>query len=180
MLNAKKSWILSLATVIIGIFVCVHTVYGISILNIAEGSQWRYLTGNDKSPDKWNHSGFDDSSWQEGPSGFGYGTGKNKTILKDMKGNYKTVYVRSKFTVREDRKITRMILSIVCDGPFVAYFNNIEIIRSKKRQKGDPLNMIGFAHELQYGTNILSVKCSNDDINSEDFRFVPSFQYSED
>ena len=176
----KKNKNIILTVLVYGIFVFVNAGYGLSILNIAEGSRWRYFASSDQPPNHWHYNDFDDSSWKEGPSGFGYGTGSNKTILNDMKGNYKTVYVRTEFAVRDYQKITRMTLSMLCDGPFAAYFNNIEIIRSKKRQKGDPLNMKGFAHELDHGKNTLSVMCSNDDINSKDFRFVPSFQYNED
>ncbi len=148
-------------------------------LNISEGHEWRYFRGTVDLSKKWNQVDFDDSSWQKGSSGFGYGDGKNNTVLSDMRGKYKSIYVRTKFTVNDSHGISRLVLSVVCDGPFIAYLDGIEAIRSRKPQKGDPLNLIGFAHELDHRINVLAIKCSNDDINSDDFSFIPSFQFKE-
>ena len=148
-------------------------------LNISEGHEWHYFRGTVEPPKKWNQVDFDDSSWLKGPSCFGYGAGKNNTVLSDMRGKYKSIYVRTKFTVNVSHRITRLVLSLVCDGPFIAYLDGIEVIRSRKPQKGDPLNLIGFAHELDHQINVLAIKCSNDDINSDDFSFIPAFQFKE-
>lgn len=155
-----------------------------SKVEIKKGDEWRYFKGKKKPPKEWKNSGFDDSNWQKGNSGFGYGNeqvnGKNKTNLGDMKGNYSTVYVRKNFIIDDASKVINMLLSIDCDGPFIAYLNGIEIIRNNKGMKTEKLEVSGFVHELFPGKNILAVEGSNDDINSNDFSFTPCFELTED
>jgi hypothetical protein len=153
-----------------------------SKVQINEGDEWHYFKGIQEPPRGWNSSGFDHSNWLKGPSGLGYGSGMNKTYLGDMKGNYLSVYASREFTLGYEG-VSSMALSVVCDGPFVAYLNSIEVIRSNATRKAnrpaEKLDISGFAHEAVPGTNVLSVKCSNDDINSADLSFVPTFEYTE-
>jgi len=157
-----------------------NSVYRVNTLDVNEGVVWHYFKGTVDPPRLWNSREFDDSSWLVSASGVGYGIGNHKTILSDMKGKYSAVYARQEFSVDNYSQITQMVLSLVCDGPFIAYLNNIEASRSKRRQKGDPLNLIGFAHELDPGKNVISVKCSNDNIDSDDYSFIPSFEFDEE
>jgi hypothetical protein len=147
--------------------------------NITSDNKWRYFEGIVAPPDRWNTRGFDDSAWRISAGSFGYGDGKHDTLLGDMRGNYKSVYVRRVYNILDYRKVSGMTLSLFCDGPFIAYLNEIEVIRSRRRQTGEPLNLSGFTHELENGKNILSIKCSNDDINSDDFSFIPYFTLHE-
>ncbi len=71
-----------------------------------------------------------------------------------------------------------MDLSVVCDGPFVAYLNGIEVARSDKKWL-EAINLIGFRHELLPGNNILAVECTNNDVNSSSFLFEPSMSVEE-
>jgi hypothetical protein len=148
-------------------------------INIGEGDEWHYFKGTVEPPKHWNQIGFDYSLWQKGKAGFGYGPGKHNTLLGDMKGKYKSIYVRKDFNVNDSHNITRIFLSLICDGPFIAYLDGIEAIRSRRRQTGEIYDMSGFAHELDHDTNVIAFKCSNDDINSDDFSFMPSFQLDE-
>jgi hypothetical protein len=173
-------YIVCLILLILNLIAGVYTAHGARTLNISDGDEWHYFKGTVEPPNKWNHIGFDDSAWQTGPSGFGYGVGKHNTLLSDMRGKYKSVYIRREFTVVNYHRISRLILSVVCDGPFVAYLDGIEAIRSNRRQLGDPLDLSGFAHELDHRINVLAIKCSNDDIDSDDFSFIPSFQLHEE
>lgn len=141
-----------------------------------EGDEWLYRTGISDPPEKWHYRNFDDSEWKRGTSPFGYRSGKHNTVLEDMKGNYKSIYVRKRFHIHANNKVRSVTLSVECDGPFVAYLNMIEVIRSDKRGRGDILDLSGFGHELDGGENVLSIKCSNDDINSDSFMFNPTFQ----
>lgn len=149
-------------------------------INIKEGDDWHYFKGIHLPSDKWYYRDFNDSTWLKGSSGFGYGVGKHNTLLDDMKGHYQSVYVRKEFTVLYHNRIKSIALSVVCDGPFAAYLNKIEAIRSKRQGRGEPLILTGFSHELEPGINVLSIQCSNDDINSESFSFIPSFQLIEE
>ena len=108
------------------------------------------------------------------------------TSLEGMRGNHKSVYVRKEFAVNDPRKVQTMTLSVICDGPFIAYLNGIEILRNKvgmlvPDQAGgedQPLkiDISGFAHELLRGINVVSFQCENDDVDSNDFNFVPFFE----
>lgn len=152
-----------------------------SKVQIKEGDEWRYFKGvqEQKPPRGWKSSGFDDSNWQRGQSGFGFGQGRNRNNLRDMKGNYLTVYVRRGFIVNDIHAVTNMTLSIDCDGPFIVCLNGIEIIRNRSGMQAEQLDVSGFIHELFPGENILTVEGSNDAINSDDFSFTPSFELTE-
>ena len=50
--------------------------------------------------------------------------------MLDMKGQDKRVFVRRYFTINNPANVDRIFLSIVCDGPFAAYINGIEVIRN--------------------------------------------------
>jgi hypothetical protein len=159
----------------------VHTAAGEEnmTINIGEGDTWHYFKGTVEPPRNWTQIGFDDSSWEKGRAGFGYGPGKHNTLLSDMRGKYKSIYVRKDFIVTDYRKIASLNLSLICDGPFIAYLDGIEALRSRRRQTGESYDLSGFAHELDHHTNVIAIKCSNDDINSDDFSFTPSFQLDE-
>ncbi len=51
---------------------------------IAPGDTWKFFRGTDAvsdPADAWKETSFDDSSWETGDSGFGYGDGDDATIL---------------------------------------------------------------------------------------------------
>ena len=180
-----------------GIVVFEHAVYAqISAANspssvrIQEGDEWYYFKGVQPPPKEWTSSGFNYGNWQKGPSGLGYGISGNRTYLGDMQGNYSTVFARKEFAVSNLQTVTGMTLSVVCDGPFIAYLNGIEIIRTNTIQVSSPdqinnsiqveqFDISGFRHELFPRDNVLSIECSNDDINSSDFSFIPIFEVLE-
>jgi hypothetical protein len=157
------------------------------IVHAAEGDDWRYFKGTIKPPYKWTQVDFDDSNWLKGLTGFGYGNSRSRTYLDDMKGNYSTVYARRQFTINNMYAVSRINLSILCDGAFIAYLNSVEIIRNDAINKSastqtppaEQLDISGFIHELFPGKNVLSVECNNDDISSEDFLFIPVFEVLE-
>jgi len=193
-INDIRYIVMSIIVVLLVSGIFEHTAYGQanmentqSKVSIKDGDEWYYFKGIQKPPREWNTTGFDQNSWQKGPSGLGYGTGSNRTDLADMKGNYLTVYARRGFDISNPEKIRSMNLSIVCDGPFIAYINGIEAIRTNTIQNSQTVDLFGaeqfdisgLAHELFPMGNIISVECSNDDINSEDFSLIPAFEVFE-
>jgi hypothetical protein len=146
---------------------CVFNIYEptahAASFKIAEGDNWHYFKGIEEPPDKWHYASFDQSRWQTGQTGFGYGNGHYRTHLNDMQGTYLTLYARRVFTITNPTAVTEMTLSVVCDGPFKAYLNGIEVIRTNTVQVtppnssmgkplAEPLNISGFAHELMPGS----------------------------
>jgi hypothetical protein len=170
-INRVLNCMLSLTLIVLISGVNEHTAHAESKVSIIKGDEWSYFKGEKMPPHKWNHLGFDDTTWQRGRSQFGYGSDRFETLLSDMRGNYSTLYVRREFTVNPS-KIKRINLSIVCNGPFMAYINGIEVARSKTRLT-EPIDISGFVHELLPGKNVLAIECSNDDINSNSFQFSP-------
>ncbi|MBI5056778.1 MAG: hypothetical protein HZB61_09210 [Nitrospirae bacterium] len=164
-----------------------HSAQAASMLKIVEGNKWRYFKGTTKPPHKWTSIDFEDSNWPHGMTGLGYGHSRNRTYLGDMRGNYSTVYSRRQFTINNIHAVSGINLSIVCDGAFIAYLNSIEIIRNDSVNKSastpapqaEQLDISGFTDELLPGKNVLSVECSNDDISSRDFVFIPVFEVFE-
>jgi len=151
--------------------------------------QWKYYKGKTELPHNWHDSNFDDLHWENGVSGFGYGNHKSKTVLKDMRGHYKRVHARRTFEISSPSAVRKMFLSVICDGPFIAYLNGIEVLRNNEgmpvlnhgKGKGRPLQIeiTGFSHELHRGANVISFQCENDDVNSEDYSFEPYFEILE-
>jgi len=152
-----------------------------SNVSIKDGDEWQYFKGVEKPPRYWNQNGFDASSWLKGSAGLGYGTPLNKTPLDDMQGNYTTVYARHEFLIKNIYIVTGMTLSVICDGPFKAYINGVEVISNSavNNTTVEELDISGFIHELLPGNNVLSVQCTNDDIRSKDFTFIPYFDVYE-
>ena len=159
-------------------------------IQIKEGDSWDYYKGVQSPPSNWKKNDFNAINWQKGMSGFGYGSSYIRTYLEDMKDRYLSVYARRSFSIQNIYSVIDMNLYIVCDGPFIAYLNGMEIIRNDVplkssvdqttgRPKPEQLNISGFIHELMPGPNVLSIECSNDDIKSNDFTFIPIFEVIE-
>ncbi len=84
---------------------------------VPEGAEWRYFKGESQPPPRWVDPDFDDSSWETGPSGFGYGPDKEYgRVLDDMKGKYSTLYIRHEIDIPAGAQYTGLILSVVDFG----------------------------------------------------------------
>ncbi len=93
---------------------------------IEKGAEWKYIVPTSNQGDSWKNKGFDDSGWNTGMSGFGYGDNDDATILN----NIISVYIRREFAVANLQDISSLVLSIDFDDGFVAYINGHEIARS--------------------------------------------------
>lgn len=105
---------------------------GISTSFIQENNIWQFFRGRSEpagEPLAWTRNEYDDSNWESGPGGIGYGDGDDRTVLNDMRNNYTTVFTRAKFQINDPTKFARLNLNIIVDDGFVAYVNGIEIAR---------------------------------------------------
>lgn len=93
---------------------------------ILESENWKYLTATSEPDLGWNMEGFDDSSWLEGPGGFGFADGDDKTVLTSCN----SVYLRKKIEIADLSKIEDLVLDIDYDDAFVFYINGVERARS--------------------------------------------------
>ncbi|MBI4602978.1 MAG: protein kinase [Planctomycetes bacterium] len=163
------------------------------------GADWRYLKGKGEPSEgsAWTEIGFDDSSWQVGPSGFGYSDGDDATVLSDMVGTYTTLYVRHPFTVEDPGRLRRLLFLVRADDGFVAYLNGVEVHRAnvdpvQERLPFDavtttnvtePLELRTAAIEpalLRPGRNVLAIQGVNDGKESSDFSLIPELKAAVD
>jgi alkaline phosphatase len=132
---------------------------------ITEITQFSFFGSNIKLPFEWKHIGFDDSSWLVYSNGLDHDNNDNFI-------NNNNVYARREFTVKNPALVTRMTLAVVCDSPFVAYLNGIEVARSKKTTT-EPINISGFADEIVLGNNIFAIELNEIDESTKIF-LIPS------
>ncbi len=158
---------------------CVIAIYSSTaqaarIIHVVDGDDWYYFKGNQKPPIRWNYPGMEHSKWLKGRTGLGYGARNFRTYLGDMKGNYLSVYAVRDLIINDPSTVKRITFSLDCDGPFVVYLNGKEAIRNPVPVPIQ-LDLSGLAEFLVKGENVVAVQCSNEDINSDDFSFVPVF-----
>ncbi len=89
-------------------------------------NNWKYFQGVSEPPTGWITLNFNDSLWNEGPGGFGYGDNDDGTIIS----NTSSVYLRIKFTINDLAQLEKAILLADYDDSYIAYLNGKEISRS--------------------------------------------------
>lgn len=139
----------------------------------------------------WKELSFNDSSWQQGRGGFGYGDGDDTTLLSE---GTQTVYLRNIFQISGVTNIEEMWLDIDYDDAFVAYLNGVEIARANilgdapghnasvitdreatMYQSGMPhrFSLNDFSALLAEGDNVLSIQVHNISNTSSDLSAIP-------
>ena len=154
---------------------------------LGESTIFRYRKGDSPYPANWQDPGFDDSSWEFGPSPLRYSFGSTGTLLSDMQGGYTSIAGRATFHVENPAAVSGV--SVLCDydDGFVAYVNGVEVARS---------NVVGTppAHDaiassshgaglgeyfsfspslLVAGENTFAIQGFNRNINNGDFYLEP-------
>jgi len=171
------------------------TTSQVSLVDV--GDSWLFFRGNEEpSPDPddasptlaWTDPAFDDSAWELGASGFGYGDGDDTTVLDDMEDTYSSVYLRTDFVVAV-ADVEILALEIDYDDGFVAYLNGVEVARSNIADTGTVQAFDDLAdgnHEagasetflldvaaLEDGENTLAILGLNTTLGSSDFSLIP-------
>jgi len=166
---------------------------------IAPGETWKFFKGTEppsNPPNAWKAIDFDDSNWQTGPAGFGYGDNDDATILNDMLNNYVSVYIRKEFSASSLPADEVVKLEIDYDDGFIAYLNGREIARAHMPQGAAAYDMrAASAHEagspetfvlgtagelLNAGSNILAIEGHNSSASSSDFSLIPALRTASD
>ncbi len=159
---------------------------------VAAGMLWRYFKGTEDPSGGdllWTAAGFDDSTWPEGASGFGYGDGDDATVLSDMEDSYTTVFIRHRFTVENPAEIGTLLLSIDYDDGFATFLNGHEVARdnipsgppqsdweadeSHEAGTAESFDITGDIDKLTAGENVLAVAGVNRSADSSDFSLEP-------
>ncbi len=158
---------------------------------VRTGDDWRYFKGT-REPSggttTWTGVSFDDTTWPEGPGGFGYGDGDDRTTLADMEGSYTTVYIRHAFNLANPASITTMTLAMRYDDGFIVWLNGTEIarrdftgaVRFDSRADADHeadaaavIDVSAFRAQLRTGKNVIAAAGINSSSTSSDLTLDP-------
>jgi hypothetical protein len=93
---------------------------------VDEGHEVKYIIPS-KDIDDWFQPEFDDSSWEDGISGVGYGDTDDNTVVR---ASIWSVYTRYRFQVQDAFKVKSLMFYVDYDDGYVAYLNGAEIWRS--------------------------------------------------
>ncbi len=176
---------------------------------IPSGAAWKYFKGiGQDPPDRpdpgnasvlfpWTHPRYPDPTWEQGPTGIGYGAAGIATMLTDMRGGYLAIFCRKSFTVPDDlfeRKsdtahrvlVKRLFLEIDYDDGFLAYLNGLPVARRNLARGGHSeaaIKAISPTRELfditeakdflikGAGENLLAVEVHNASLDGDDLVF---------
>ena len=93
---------------------------------------WRYLDNGSNQSTPWSTTTFNDNSWSQGNSPFGYGEGDENTIIgygPDSNNKYITTYFRKTFEINAPNRVQSLTLKLLYDDGAVVYLNNNEVPR---------------------------------------------------
>jgi hypothetical protein len=160
-------------------------------LLVNTGAAWKYLdTGGDQGT-AWRSSAFNDTSWKNGRTQFGYGEGDETTVVSyggNVNNRRVTTYFRSAFNVADPAQFSGLTVDLLRDDGAVIYLNGVEVLRSNM-----PSGTIGFntlaasniaaeaertyysypiaASRLVSGRNVLAVELHQANVTSYDTSF---------
>lgn len=151
---------------------------------IEAGSEWSFLRGVAAPPSDWREPDFDDSAWERGPAGIGYGDGDDLTVLEDMQGSYLTVFLRRGFDAPELEDSEELVLTVIHDDGVAVHLNGTELGRAVM-PAGPVTNTTAASrtHEaaattfripkdrLLPGANVIAASVHNAGIDSSDLSF---------
>jgi hypothetical protein len=145
------------------------------------GTGWRFFKGTSEPTPAADGS----------PSTAWAGDGDDTTILRDMRGNYLSIYLRRRFLVDDPDQLENPVLEIAYDDSFVAYLNGDEIGRSANVVGSPPaydvdatpnhevtaapalISLKPFRSILKSGENVLAIQVHNGTLNSSDLSILP-------
>ncbi|MBP8304338.1 MAG: right-handed parallel beta-helix repeat-containing protein [Phycisphaerae bacterium] len=162
---------------------------------VSPGDTWRFFRGTEApstQAEAWAAPDFNDSPWDLGPGGFGYGDSGHATALSNMRGNYLSLYIRRAFTVSAPLPDQALELTIDYDDGFIAYLNGKEVARrqmpagpatykttaSASHESGTAESIVlGRARDLLVaGVNVLAIEGHNNSKTSSDFMLIPALR----
>ena len=165
-------------------------------------SEWKYRKGISATPLSWNTLDFDDSDWERGRAGFGYGDRDDNTVFRDMRrtdsnpDGYLTFAIRRKFAVFDPETSGQLLLRVSYDDAFVAYINGVEVARSNvsgarpnylteanaNHEAGEfeEFDLSEFVRVLNDGVNVLAIQLHNFRITSSDATLIPELLFRQE
>lgn len=159
---------------------------------INEGDEWKYqIPVHNKINADWRRSGFDDSDWVTGQSGFGYGDDDDNTVIQPLL----SIYIRKQFSIEKLSELKSITLHVDFDDAFIAFINGVVVGQENVRLVGtdyDNIEVYG-SHEAQLhnggypnkyeidinsvhlieGENVIALQGYNSGTGSSDFSLIP-------
>lgn len=141
----------------------------------------------------WMESDFDDSAWDTGPGGIGYGDSDDATdVGAEMQGNTPSLYMRMHFSVSAANaaRSDALRLDIDYDDGFIAFINGVEVARKNLGEEGyffsnetpaeeshdagaaESFALDSASELLVEGDNVLAIQVVNNDVNSSDLSMI--------
>ena len=120
-----------------------------SIINTS--TEWSYLAESLQNYSNWKSVLYNDSSWNKGYMGFGFGDNDDSTYISGVS----SFYLRTKFTILDTFSIHDLVLHADYDDAFIAYLNGVEIARSKNIYQSNYNALATSAHEAHIYRNLL-------------------------
>ena len=162
---------------------------------VAQGAVWKLFRGRSDPPAEWIQAAFDDSKWEQGPSGFGYSNDEAElttigTRLDDMPSGYTSLFARAVFKLDDPKRVEKLALRVLADDGFIAYLNGEEVgranvpagrlaasaVASASVQEGSGFTEIDLGKHIERlvaGNNVLAVQGHNHSATSSDFVLTP-------
>jgi hypothetical protein len=161
---------------------------------VKPGSVWHYRRGDREASapaGAWRAAAFpEDSAWQSGKAGIGYGDDDDATVLSDMQGRYSCIFLRQKFTVTGPLP-PALQLRLHLDDGCIVWLNGKEIARLRVPEGEPTIRTLAEDHEatgwenvilssagklLLEGENTLAVQVFNSSLRSSDLSFDLALQ----
>ncbi|MEM7232459.1 MAG: IPT/TIG domain-containing protein [Planctomycetota bacterium] len=96
---------------------------------------WRYRLGNESVPDDWFEPLVDDSEWEEGVGGIGFGSANMETTIPRVTSTH-TLFARGVFEFVPGQEREVLVLELDHNDGFVAYLNGVEVARDRLGEPG--------------------------------------------
>lgn len=158
---------------------------------IDKGDIWKYSIITSSPPNGWRNTDFNDSSWEGGGSGFGYGDNDDNTQLNGVE----RLCIRKEFNIDNVNSVKEILLHMDYDDGFIAFINGKMVAaggnisysedysqvtidgdtEAKMYQGGSPeLFRIQPPYNfLRNGKNVLAIQGFNISSTSSDFSLIP-------
>jgi hypothetical protein len=109
-------------------------LYSFSLTPISANKAWRYDESNTELGDAWYATGFDDSTWPNGPGVLAFPAGEvisaPYVVRTALTGVWRSTYFRTHFNLPTDpATVTNLQLQVILDDGGVFYLNGQELTR---------------------------------------------------